>query len=184
MKRVVGWMGACAAIVSLPALASAQAKTPWIHVRVEEGHKNSKVSVNVPLSVAEAALAAAPSPMVAEGKIHIGGHGRGMSVASLRRAWAELRNSGDAELVSVEEADQTVRIARVADRVHIRATSTGKGEKVSIEVPVSVVDALFSREGEDLDLQGALAEIKKVRGDVVQVDDGESKVRIWIDEGI
>lgn len=184
MKRVVGWTWACAAVLSLPALASAQAKAPWIHVRVEEGHKDSKVSVNVPLSVAEAALAAAPSSVIAQGKVQLGCHGRGMSVASLRKAWAELRKSGDAEFVSVEEADQTVKISRAADRVHVRVTSTGKGEKVSVEVPVAAVDALFAGEGEDLDLRGALDEIKKVRGDVVQVDDGDSKVRIWIDEGI
>jgi hypothetical protein len=184
MKRVVGWTWACAAIVSMPALASAQAKAPWIHVRVEEEHKNSKVSVNVPLSVAEAALAAAPSSVVSQGKIQLGCHGRGMSVASLRKAWAELRKSGDAEFVSVEETDQTVKISREADRVHVRVTSTGKGEKVTVEVPVSAVDALLAGDGEDLDLKGALAEIKKVRGDVVQVNDGDSKVRIWIDEGI
>lgn len=185
MRRVVGWTWACAAIISLPALASAQTKAPWIHVRVEEGNKDSKVSVNVPLSVAEAALAAAPSPVVTGGKVHIGCHGRGMSVASLRKAWVELRKSGDAEFVSVEESDQTVKIARAGDRVHVRVTSTGgKAEKVSVELPVAAVDALFAGEGEDLDLRGALDEIKKVRGDVVQVDDGDSKVRIWIDEGI
>jgi hypothetical protein len=184
MKRVVGWTWACAAIVSLPALASAQGKAPWIHVRVEEGNKDSRVSVNVPLSVAEAALAAAPSHVVAQGKVHIGCHGHGMSVASLRKAWAELRKSGDAEFVSVEEADQTVKIARAGDRVHVRVTSAGKAEKVSVELPVAAVDALFAGEGEDLDLKGALDEIRKVRGDVVQVNDGDSKVRIWIDEGI
>jgi len=55
---------------------------------------------------------------------------------------------------------------------------------VSVELPVAAVDALFAGDGEDLDLKGALDEIRKVRGDVVQVDDGESRVRIWIDEGI
>jgi hypothetical protein len=186
MRRVTV-LGALACAASLgmpPATLAAGTGTPWIHVRVEDGKKPSKVAVNIPLSVADAVLAAAPSDIVAKGKLHIGCHGRGVSIASLRKAWAELRKAGDTELVSVEEEDQTVKIAREADRVHVRVTSTRKGEKVNIEVPVAAVDALFAGEGEDLDLRGALEEIRKVKGDVVQVDDGDSKVRIWIDEEI
>ncbi len=155
--------------------------TPWIHVRVEDG-KASKVAVNVPLAVAEAALAAAPRDLVVKGKVGIGRCGHRVSVASLRKAWAELRKAGDTELVSVEDDDQTVKIAREGDRVHVHVTSAGKGDNVKVEVPVAAVDALLAGDGDELDLAGALAEIKKIKGDVVQVDDGDSKVRIWIDE--
>ncbi len=177
---------ACAASLGLPSSAlSAGSGAPWIHVRVEEGRKPSKVAVNIPLSVADAVLAAAPRDIVAKGKLHMGCHGRGVSIASLRKAWSELRKTGNTEFVSVEDDDQTVKIAREGDRVHVRVTSTGgKGEKVNVEVPVAAVDALFAGEGDDLDLRGALEEIRKIKGDVVQVDDGDSKVRIWIDEEI
>jgi methionyl-tRNA synthetase len=48
-----------AALVSLPAAgAISQTGTPWIHVRVEEAKKASKVSVNLPLTVVQAALQA------------------------------------------------------------------------------------------------------------------------------
>ena len=184
MRRLYQGAWACAAALWLPAAAYAGAGAPWIHVRVEEANRDSKVAVNVPLAVAEAALAAAPKPVIAEGKVHLGNcHGQGVSVASLRKAWAELKTSGDADFVTVEEEGQTVKVSRAGERVLVNVVSKRDGI-VKIEVPVAAVDALFAGEGEDLDLQGALAEIKKVRGDVVQVDDGKSKVRIWIDEGI
>ena len=50
--------------------AAAYAETPWIHVRVEEPEKQSKVAVNLPLSVVEAALEAAPEMIESHGKIH------------------------------------------------------------------------------------------------------------------
>jgi hypothetical protein len=47
---------------------------------------------------------------------------------------------------------------------------------------VSVVDALFSGEGKELNLKGAISALKSLRGDVVRVDGDDAKVRIWIDE--
>jgi hypothetical protein len=48
---------------------------------------------------------------------------------------------------------------------------------------VTLVDALLSGEGESLDLSAALAEVRKLRGEIVRVKDEDSQVRIWIDEG-
>jgi hypothetical protein len=182
---------ACAAILGAAAPAAAEGASPWIHVRVEEPDHASKVSVNVPLAVAEAVLTAAPSPLVVKGKLQIG-HchgGKGVSVTSLRQAWAELRKAGDADFVSVEDDDETVNVSRKGDKVHVIVTSTGakkdkKKENVRLEVPVAAVDALLQGEGEELDVKAALAEIRKIKGDIVQVEDGDSHVRIWIDEGI
>jgi plasmid stabilization system protein ParE len=58
----------------------------------------------------------------------------------------------------------------------------GDGEQVRVEVPVSLVDALLSGEGEEANIQAAIAELRKRRGDIVRVHDEDSKVRIWIDE--
>jgi hypothetical protein len=98
--------------------------------------------------------------------------------------WKELRASGDAEIVSVEEKTQTVKIARAGDKIHVRVDDPSRDQAVNVEVPVTAVDALFSGEGEDLNLRAALEELQKLRGEVVKVDDKNSKVRIWIDEGI
>ena len=147
--------------------ARAEGKTAWIHVRVEEPRKESRVSLNVPLAVAEAALAFAPETVASGGRLHLGGHDRDLSLADLRRAWKELRAAGDAEIVSVEEKDQTVKIDRVGERVRIHVDGRAKAESVNIEVPTAAVDALLSGEGENLNLRGALQEIRQLRGDVV-----------------
>lgn len=186
MKRgVLASLVLAAAVVPAPA-TRAEGKTVWIHIRVEEPQKDSKVSVNVPMPVAEAALALAPESVVSGGRIHIGSRhsDRSLSLADLRRAWKELRAAGDAEIVSVEDRDETVRIGRVGDNVRINVDGRRKEGTVRIEIPGAAVDALLSGEGESLNVRGALAEIGKLRGDVVRVDDHDSKVRIWIDEGI
>jgi len=170
-------------LLSVPGRA-AENKTAWIHVRVEEPGKDSKVNVNVPLPVAEAALALAPETVDRSAHIHLGPRCRDLSLVDLRRAWKELRDTGDAELVSVEEKDQTVKIGRFGDKVRIHVDESGKKETVNIEIPTAAVDALLSGDGEELNLRAALEQIKHIRGDVVRVDNADSKVRIWIDEGI
>jgi hypothetical protein len=171
------------ALVPAPGV-KAEGKTAWIHVRVEEPGKESKVSVNIPLPVAEAALALAPETVASGGCIHLGSKGRKLSLVDLRRAWKELRATGDAEIVSVEDRDQTVKIDRLGDKVRIHVEGRAKAESINVEIPTAAVDALLSGEGETFNLRGALAEIRNLRGDIVRVDDRDSKVRIWIDEGI
>jgi len=162
---------------------AAQAGTPWLHVRVEEPRREAKVSVNLPLPVVEAALKAAPERIVSDGRIHLGHHDdHGLSLAEMRRLWKELRNTGDAELVSVEEQDETVHVARVGNLVQVRVSKAGGGEEVHVDVPVSLVDALLSGDDETVDVAAAMAEVGKLRGDVVRVKDDDSQVRVWIDE--
>ena len=159
------------------------AQTPWIHVEVDEaGEDATRVRMNLPLSLVQVAIDAAPDKVVKEGHLHLGHSDHDIDVEDLRRAWQELRNAGDAELLSVEGADETVSIRRAGDLVLIDVDDRKDGDKVNIQLPVSVVDALLSGEGEELNVKDAVAELKALRGDIVRVDDGESKVRIWIDE--
>lgn len=161
----------------------AQSSTPWLHVRVEEPRKEAKVSVNLPLTVVEAALRAAPERIASHGRIHLGHHDHGLSLAQLRRLWKELRATGDTELVSVEDKDETVRIARAGNLVTVRVSKASGGEEVHVDLPVALVDALLSGEDESVDLNAAMVEVRKLRGEIVRVKDDDSQVRIWIDEG-
>jgi hypothetical protein len=95
--------------------------------------------------------------------------------------WGELKKAGDTELVSVEDQDENVRVARRGAVVEVKIDRKGK-EAVKVEVPVEVVDALLSGEGEELNVRAALAQLQKRRGDIVRVNDENSTVRIWIDE--
>ena len=163
----------------------AQAK-PWIHIEVtEEGASESKVHVNLPLSVVQVALDVAPEKIVSDGHIHIDHHGNNdLSVEDLRRLWQELREAGDAEFVSVEKDDETVTITREGELflIDVDERSSDEAETVRVRVPVRVVDALFSGEGDALNLRDALEELKDERGEIVRVDGPNENVRIWIDE--
>ena len=156
----------------------------WLHVRVEEGSKQSKVSVNLPISVVDAALQAAPEEFMSNGHIHLGKMGnKDLSVSDLRKAWNEMKATGDAEFATVEDEDQTVRVARAGNLMLIHVDKPNGKESVRVEVPIEVVDALFSGQGEELNIRAGFAELQKRRGDIVRVKDNDSTVRIWIDEG-
>jgi len=176
---------AMAVAASGPATVRAQSGAGWLHVRVEEPGHQSKVSVNLPVSVVEAALQAAPEEALRQGHIHLGHMGHGgseMSVADLRRAWAQLKATGDAEFATVEDDDQTVKIARTGAIVLVHVQKRNGTESVRVEVPIDVVDALLSGPGDELDVRAAFAQLQKRRGDIVRVKDENSNVRIWIDE--
>jgi hypothetical protein len=184
-RRTLGAAAGAIAILMMspPAPTAAQGRSPWVHVRVEERAGQSKVSVNLPFSVVEAALQAAPEKVLADGHIHLGRHGDDMSVADLRKAWNELKASGDAEFVTVEEEDQKVRVARAGDLVLVHVEKPGGREAVRVEVPMEVVDALLSGNSDELNVRAAVTKLQGRRGDIVRVNDDHATVRVWIDEG-
>jgi len=166
------------------ARAQAPARKAWVHVRVEEANRQSKVSVNLPVTVVEAALQAAPEEILSHGHIHLGKMGkRDLSVSDLRKAWNEMKATGDAEFATVEDEDETVRVARAGNVMLVHVDKPSGKESVRVEIPIEVVDALFSGQGEELNLRAGFAELQKRRGDIVRVKDNDSTVRIWIDEG-
>jgi hypothetical protein len=179
------------AVLAAPVLAAApqpSSSSAWLHVRVEEPSRKSRVHVNLPLPVVEAALKAAPHTIGSEGRINLRrhgvhfGHDHHVGVAELRAMWKELKNAGDTEIVNVEDREGTVSVARKGDLVQVRVQQEGRSEKVHVDVPVALVDALLSAEGEELDIRAGIAELRKLRGDIVRVDDKDTSVRVWIDE--
>ncbi len=184
MKRLsVGVFGFSVVLLASASSAGAQAR-PWLHVQVEEA-RGAKVHVNVPLSLLEVVMKAAPQPIFDEKHIHLGKHGRNLRVSDARRMWQELKAAGDTDFVTVrdEDEDETVTVSRKGDLVQVRVEGAKKGERVMVDVPITLVDALFSGEGEELNVQGAIQELSKRRGDVVRVEDKDDRVRVWIDEG-
>jgi hypothetical protein len=176
---------AASALPGTAPAASPSAGAAWLHVRVEEprqGSRGSTVRVNLPMTAVEAALQAVPEAISSEGHLHFGRHGRGMKVEDFRRMWQELKGAGDTELVSVDEEDEHVSVSRKGDLLQIRVREDGERETVFVDVPASVVDALFSGSGQELNVRAAVAELRTRRGDVVRVNDRNSTVRIWIDE--
>jgi hypothetical protein len=181
MKRLL--LATLALLVAVPLFA----QTPWIHVEVDEtGDDDTRVRVNLPLSVVQVALEAAPDKIISDGQLHLSHVDKDLDIESLRKMWAELREAGDAEFVTIEEENETIRVRREGDFIRIDIDSIGdrgdgEPEQVHIDIPVRVVDALFSGDGLTLNIEDALSELSKERGDIVRVEDGDTKVRIWID---
>lgn len=161
-----------------------QAQSPWVHVRVNEGNSDENVSVNLPLSLVEVVLKSAPEHVVNEGRFQIGRHETQLTVADLRRMWAELSEAGDANLVTIEDDGKTVRVGRRGEQIQVRIAGKDDGEQVAVDVPARVVDALLSGSGEELNLEAAIEELRAIRGDVVNFrgGDDDDSVRVWIDE--
>jgi hypothetical protein len=148
----------------------------------DNAEEGSHVKVNLPLSIVQIALEAAPEKIVDEGRIRIDATDHDLEVEDLRKMWNELRGTPDSEWVTVEEKDQKVSIRRQNDQILIEVDDRKGGDTARIQVPVKVVDALFSGQGQELNVKEAVSELKSLRGDIVRVDDGDTKVRIWIDE--
>lgn len=169
------------ALVVLPAMAAqAENGTPWIHIRVEEAKDQSKVKVNLPLSVVEVAMEAAPEIIEEHADLDLGD--QKFKVENLRALWQELSGVGDAEFMTVESEEENIRVVRKGDLVHVFVDSKKDGEEVTVEVPVSLVDAALSGQGEEINIKAAIAELKKQRGNIVTVREPDTTVRIWIDE--
>lgn len=184
MKKTIFLSMAMATLIMTSRLEG-QTGSAWIHIRVTEhtGGK-AKVSVNLPLSVVQVALDLAPEKILSEGHVHIDHGGRcRISVPDLRRMWKELRDSGETEFVTVEDGDGKVVVTREGDLVRVEIVDPDDaGETVHIGVPVTLVDALLSGEGKELNVREALDQLKDQRGEIVRVEGGDADVRIWIDE--
>lgn len=167
------------ACLSLTAPIWAQTSS-WLHVEVNEGgDKASQVNVNLPLSIAKAALGMAPQKFTEKALEKLSDHD--ISIADIRTLWAEIKQAGNAEFVTVQEKDETVRVARDGEWMRIRVEkTTGKAERVHVDIPLRVVDALLSGDSESFNLLAAVNELEGNNGDIVRVEDGNDKVRVWI----
>lgn len=178
---------ACLIGVGVAVQLPAQAPTAWIHVQViDEQDTDARVNVNLPLAAVEAALQLAPGAVTSEGRVRLGN--AGVSVAAIRQLWQAVRGAGDAQLVTVKEQDKRISVARKGDLIEVIVVEADQGgpvsndERVRAEIPVPVVDALLSGDGDTLNVRAALKELQGRRGDVVRVEDGSKRIRVWIDE--
>ena len=176
---------AVAAIVCLgTGLAVAQDEPqPWIHVEITgDGAETENLNLNLPLSAARALLAMVPDDVISDGQLRLEEHGVPFSVSALRDVWQELMKVGDTEFVTIEQDDETVRVARAGDNIEIRVEDRDDNETVDVELPVAVVDALLSGDSDTLNVSAAIERLSVLRGDIVRVTENDRQIRVWIDE--
>ena len=186
-KKAMGGVAllAAAALVAgvglAPALAGTEGK--WIHIRVlGHGENGESVKVNLPVAVLETMADAIEADHFSGGQIHIS-EGN-IKPEQLRAVWQSLKSTQDMEFVTVESNDETVRVAKSGGFLLVKVNDGAKKRdgKVDIKVPMQVVDALLQAPEGQLNVKAALqALVDFGSGDLVQVTDGDSHVRIWID---
>lgn len=163
-------------LVLITGLASAQ----WLHVRVEEEGKQERVRLNLPLKLVEAVVPVLQKQAFPTHGLQVGG--QDLSVEELREIWNSIKSQGDYEMVAVEEGDTRVRVSIEGDYLYV-ISDESSATTVNVRVPVEVVDALLSGEGQELNIAAALRALSTVEdGDLVSVRDRETTVRVWIDQ--
>ena len=161
-------------------ICAAQGATYWLHVRVQSPEKAEGVKVNVPLNLIQTVLPAIDDENLKQGRVKL--DSEELTVPQMRAIWETIKSEGSYELASIDSGEDRVRIALEGDELFVRSTE-GSGTQVLISIPVSVVDALLSGDEDELDLQAGIEALQTVGAkELVAVNDGESTVRIWIDE--
>lgn len=193
---------ATAVVLALgPVRASAQGGTPaakprpstgsateekgerWLHVRViSTDGKGESVRINVPLELAEKVLPVVNHDRLHNGKVRI--DCSDMNDVDLRAVIDAIRTAKEGEYVTVEGADNDVRVAKEGNHLLIHVVDKGGSRKsqVEVKVPMKVIDALLSAGKDELDLVAALHALG-TQGDteLVSVKDNESTVKVWLD---
>lgn len=174
-RKPVCWTGLILALVVAtggPAMAS----DLWLHVKVTE-KGGAKVMVNLPVALVEKAAALMPEKHLRHVKFD---HGHLADIGDLRELWQEVRKSPDMTFVTVEEADENVKVWKKDGFVFVEVRG-GDDEQVDVKVPLEVVDAFLA--GEEVDFTAAVqALVDHGQGQFVEVRDDEDHVRVWVDE--
>lgn len=173
---------AALAIVMFGAVAVAGDSTMWLHVNVDEGGDDGeRVRINLPLKLVETVLPLIDEAEFSHGRVRI--NDEDFSADDLREIWNAVRDAEDGVYINVEDVDEEITVARVKDHIVIRVEEDGGDEEVDVKMPVAVIDALLSGDGDELDILAAIRAFgKQGGGDLVMVSDDESTVRVWIDE--
>jgi hypothetical protein len=181
MKKMLSLLTSLILLLAFASPVPAQTKDPWFHLEVRENRDEPElVKVNLPVSMLDVALKIARDKKMYQDRIRLDSHE--ISVQEMRQIWGELRKAGNAEFVTVEKRNETVRIAREGNFVLVKVFEN-KNPKVDMRVPVPVVDALLAGSGDELDIKAALVAMQRQKGtgDVLTVNDNKTQVRIWID---
>lgn len=155
----------------------------WIHIKVDgQKGKDERVSINMPLSMVRNLSGMVSDDDGHHGRMRI--HDHDYKVSELRRAWREIEHGPDANFITVKDPDSDVKIAKRGDYLEMRAVDrNGKREEVQARVPLSVVSALLSGDGDEVNLDAALNELARHgQGELLTVHSDDETVRIWIDQ--
>lgn len=153
----------------------------WMHINVR-GAENENVSINLPISMIEKMANLIPDDAKGDSRLRF--NDEDITIAELREIWGDLRKQPDATFITVDETDSKVRVAKRGGYLIVRAHDQkgGRNEQVEMKIPGTVVDALLSSPGEQLNMTAALQALARHgAGELVTVTGDGETVRIWVD---
>lgn len=179
-KSTLGAALIVAAIFSAIVAGPAAAADLWFHVKVDGGRNGEQVNINLPLSMVTKIAPMIPAGAKTSGRVRI--DDREYSIAELRRIWRELEAGPDATYVTVNEPGSKVRLAKRGAYLVMEAKDHKAGEDVQARIPLTVMAALLSGPGNELDLGAALEALaSEGEGELITVTGDDETVRIWVD---
>jgi len=104
----------------------------------------------------------------------------------VRAILAAVTNAKDGEFVTVQTEDSDVKVSKKDGILIVHVLNHDKNNasptQVEVRVPMPVVEALLSSNGNELDvLAGVKALAHQSASELVSVEDGNEHVRIWVD---
>lgn len=165
-----------------PEVARSKEGARFLRMRIEEQHHGRRETrtINVPTFVVKGVMRTASL-----GRFHrqLDMHlGHDVPFETFREVWTELEAQPDGTVVERAVEDNPVLFQKdgTALIVTVKDDDGGEGQAV-VRLPLAVVRAIM--EGErDLDVDAVLAGLTELeKGDLVDVRDGDSHVRIWLE---
>ena len=152
----------------------------------DDGHEEADFSVNInlPLSVVEPLFRLAAPLIVPAGQVAMPGYDTPLDMEAMHSLWRAIESVGDTEFLTVESEDETVRIARTGDQIHVQMEECDEegSETADIRLPIVILDALFSGDSNTLNVSAAVDRLTELRGDIVHATGDDYQVRVWVDE--
>ena len=142
------------------------------------------VNINLPLSVVEPLFRLAAPVIVSAGQVAMPGYDAPLDMEAMHSLWRAIESVGDTEFLTVESEDETVRIARTGDQIHVQMEECDEEgrETADIRLPIVILDALFSGDSNTLNVSAAVNRLSELRGDIVHATGDDYRVRVWVDE--
>lgn len=161
--------------------SAAQNEKLWIHIQVKDG-KDGNVSINLPITMVEKMAGSLTTDGKGDSKLRF--NDEELTVTELRDMWNDLRQQPDATFITVDDTHSKVRVAKKGGYLIVRAREDkgGRDEDVEMKIPGTVVDALLSAPGDQLDVAAAMRALARHgEGELMTVTGEGETVRIWVD---
>ena len=172
-------------LISLFVATASFASNQWLHVKIE-GTGDDRVTVNLPLSLMEAAVQMIPEEMTTDinNDIEVAIDDVNMDWQDLRAFWESVKNSPEATFATVETKDEKVAVKKEGKYLLVKTTEfSDRGTEVNVKLPMSVVDGLFSGPEGTLNFAAAIQALADHgEGHLVSIRDGDETVQVWIDD--